>query len=180
MIGLSELIAPCSVIDISRKCVDTEEGRNYLLSVDDVFEFEAVHGELAAGTIVLIRTGWARHWKDGPKAYLGYDEATQGPFHPERASLSFPGISAEAAHLFVARRVAGVGLDTASIDYGRSRDFIVHQILLGAGIYGIENVSSAIVALPPKGSTLFVLPMKITGGSGAPSRIVALIPDERL
>lgn len=49
-------------------------------------------------------------------------------------------------------------------------------MLLGAGIYGIENVNGAIDQLPPSGYTLVVMPMKITGGSGAPARVVATIP----
>ena len=64
----------------------------------------------------------------------------------------------------------------ASIDAGRERTFIAHRILLGAGIYGIENINSNIDELPVKGGTLLVMPMKITGGSGAPARVSALIP----
>ena len=76
----------------------------------------------------------------------------------------------------VSRRVAGVGVDTASIDAGSSKDFIVHKILLSNGIYGIENINTHLGELPPRGSTLFVMPMKIGGGSGAPARVCALIP----
>jgi kynurenine formamidase len=61
----------------------------------------------------------------------------------------------------------------ASLDAGYSRDFIAHQIILGAGIYGIENVNGNIDLLPTTGATLVVMPMKITGGSGAPARVVA-------
>jgi kynurenine formamidase len=30
--------------------------------------------------------------------------------------------------------------------------------------------------IPPKGATIFAIPMKIKGGSGAPLRIFALLP----
>ena len=69
-----------------------------------------------------------------------------------------------------------MGVDTASIDAGASEDFIVHKILLSNGIYGIENINSRLVELPARGTTLFVMPMKIGGGSGAPCRVCALIP----
>jgi kynurenine formamidase len=48
--------------------------------------------------------------------------------------------------------------------------------LLGAGIYGIENVNGNIDQLPATGCTLVVMPMKIAGGSGAPARVTALLP----
>jgi kynurenine formamidase len=51
----------------------------------------------------------------------------------------------------------------------------VHCILLGAGIYGIENLNGNIDQLPASGFTLIVMPMKIGGGSGAPARVVATI-----
>jgi kynurenine formamidase len=54
---------------------------------------------------------------------------------------------------------------------------MTHRIILSAGIYGIENINSGIDALPPAGFTLCVMPMKISGGSGAPARVVAMIPD---
>ena len=43
-------------------------------------------------------------------------------------------------------------------------------------ILGIENINDRLGELPPRGTTLFVMPMKIGGGSGAPCRVCALIP----
>jgi len=48
--------------------------------------------------------------------------------------------------------------------------------LLGAGIYGIENVNHEIELLPPTGASLQVMPLKIKGGSGAPARVLAFLP----
>jgi len=38
-----------------------------------------------------------------------------------------------------------------------------------------ENVT-AVERLPPMGATIFAVPMKIKGGSGAPLRIFAILP----
>ncbi len=73
------------------------------------------------------------------------------------------------------RRVAAIGVDTASIDYGQSRDFIVHQIANGANVPGLENIAN-LDRLPEQGAYVLALPMKIEGGSGGPLRIVALVP----
>jgi len=116
----------------------------------------------------VFRTGWGQYWPDR-KQYLGSDVPG------DTARLHFPGISREAAELLVERGVSGVGIDTASMDYGPSTDFIVHQILNRANIYGLENVAST-ERLPAAGATLIALPMKIENGSGGPVRILALLP----
>ena len=68
-----------------------------------------------------------------------------------------------------------MGIDTASLDYGPSKDFIAHRILNGASIYGLENVAN-LGALPATGTTLIALPMKIAKGTGGPVRIIAILP----
>ncbi|MFL5425378.1 MAG: cyclase family protein [Myxococcales bacterium] len=84
-------------------------------------------------------------------------------------------MSEDGARLLVSRKIAGVGLDTPSIDHGPSKDFIAHRVLMGADIYALENLA-ALDDLPPRGATIYALPMKIGGGSGAPVRVLALLP----
>lgn len=61
-------------------------------------------------------------------------------------------------------------------DPGWCKSFDSHRVLLSAGIYGIENLSPALAQLPPRGATLCVMPLKLSGGTGAPSRVVAFLP----
>lgn len=165
-IPLSRLIGPTVVIDISIGC---EKDPDYRLSVADVVSWEKKHGPIREGVIVLVRTGWGKFWPD-KKRYLGSD--TPG----DTVHLHFPGISREAAEFLVTRRtIIGVGIDTASLDHGPSKDFIAHQIINGANIYGLENVAN-LEKVPATGATLIALPMKIKGGTGGPTRIVALLP----
>lgn len=84
---------------------------------------------------------------------------------------------AKSAARFLAneRGVAAVGLDTPSIDYGQSKDFIAHQVFYSQNIIGFENIAS-MEALPATGAWIIALPMKIRDGSGGPLRIIALIP----
>ncbi len=118
---------------------------------------------------MLVRTGWGEFWGDR-RAYLGDD--TPG----DDRNLHFPGISAEAARLLAReRRVDAVGIDTASIDYGPSTDFMAHQILFEADIPAFENLAN-LERLPESGSTLIALPARIAEGSGAPLRAVAVLP----
>jgi kynurenine formamidase len=142
---------------------------DYLLSAADVAAFEREHGEIAAGTIVLLRTGWSSRWPDR-KAYLGDD--TPG----DASKLHFPSFGADAARLLVEeRRVAALGADVASIDHGPSTDFMVHRIAGAANVPGFENLTN-LDQLPPTGATVIALPMKIDGGSGGPLRAIAIVP----
>ncbi len=164
-IPLEQLIAPAVVIDLT---ASAKADRDYRLTREDVLLFEKQHGRIAAGAIVLVRTGWSRHWPDA-KAYMGDD--TPG----DASKLSFPGFGAEAAKLLVEERRAGVlGIDTASIDYGRSTDFAVHRIAAAGNVPALENLTN-LDHLPPTGATVVALPMKIEGGSGGPLRAVALV-----
>lgn len=167
-IPLRRLIAPGVVIDVSAQAA---EDRNYLLTVADVEAWEAVHGEVPEGSIVLLYTGWGAFWPNAAE-YMGDD--TPG----DASKLSFPSFGPEAAELLVKERGAAVlGVDTASIDGGRSTDFLVHRIANEAEVPGLENVAN-LDLLPPTGAWIFALPMKIEGGSGGPVRIAAVVPAE--
>jgi kynurenine formamidase len=92
------------------------------------------------------------------------------------AKLRFPGLAPAAARwLATERRLKAVGIDTASIDRGRSQLFESHRILFEREIPAFENVAS-LDALPAIGARVVALPMKIRGGSGAPLRIVGWVP----
>ena len=164
-IPLGRLIAPGVVVDVSAQAAADPD---YRASADDVREWEAEHGQIPPGTAVLFRTGWASRWPDA-LAYLGDDEPGSA------ANLHFPGLGEDAMRLLVERDAGLVGIDTASVDYGPSTDFIAHQVGGAAGIPNLENVGD-LSELPPTGFLLIALPMKIEAGTGAPVRIVALIP----
>lgn len=165
-VPVRQLIAPAAVIDVADRAAADPD---YRLTREDVAAWEAAHGRIAAGTIVLLRTGWGERWPDR-KRYLGDD--TPG----ETGNLHFPSYGAAAAALLVVdRRIGALGVDTASIDHGPSRDFPVHRIAADAQVPGLENVAN-LEALPATGAWVLALPMKIAGGSGAPVRIVAALP----
>jgi kynurenine formamidase len=164
-IPLERLVGPAVVIDMTAAAAQNPDA---LLGAADVAAFEAQHGAIAPGTIVLVRTGWADRWPDR-KRYLGDDRPG------DASNLHFPGVGEDAARALVARKIGALGIDTASIDRGPSKDFITHQVLMGADIPAFENVAS-MKDLPTRGATIIALPMKIAGGSGGPLRIVAMLP----
>jgi kynurenine formamidase len=158
-----DLFAAGVVIDITTAA---ESDPDYRLTVSDIATWEKEHGPIPRRAIVLLKTGWNRFW-DSNARYRNQD--VMGKMH-------FPGFSAEAARWLIKERdIRGIGIDTLSIDYGPSKDFIVHHVINGAGRYGLENVA-AVEKLPSRNFFLIVAPIKITNGTGGPTRIFAVLP----
>jgi kynurenine formamidase len=167
-VPLARLIAPAVVVDVREACA---KDAGYAVSIGDLERFEAAHGRIPDGAALLLRTGFGARWPDRAR-YLGTAERGAAAV----AKLRFPGLAPEAARWLVAnRKLAAVGLDTASIDPGTSTRFESHQILFAAEIPAFENLAR-LERLPPTGATLIALPMKIAGGSGGPLRAVAILP----
>jgi len=168
-IPLEHLTGNAIVIDVSENAL---KNRDYLVSVNDFMNWEKQHGKIPDDAIVLLRTGYGKFYPNAEK-YFGTAE------HGDAAipKLHFPGLDPEAAQWLVKNRhIKAIGLDTPSIDYGQSKDFKSHQILLGENIPVFENVAH-LDQLPITGSYVIALPMKIQGGSGGPLRIVAWIAE---
>ncbi len=164
-VPLDRLLGPAVVVDVRARA---DADRDLLIAVSDLEAAERAGGAIPAGAIVLLRTGWDARWPDAAR-YLG----TAAPGDTEH--LHFPGLSEEAARWLVARRVDAVGIDTASIDRGQSRDFLAHRTLAAADVPVFENLAD-LGAVPPRGAIFLGLPMKIAAGSGGPLRAVALLP----
>ena len=167
-VPLQRLIGPAAVVDVAAQALADAD---YQATVADLQRWEEAHGALPAGAIVLLRTGYGRHWPDAER-YLGTAERGAAAV----AKLRFPGLHPDAAQwLATERAINAVGIDTASIDFGQSKLFETHRILAARGIPVFENVAN-LGRLPQRGARIIALPMKIEGGSGAPVRIVGLLP----
>ena len=167
-IPIERLVGQAVVVDVQSGADSSAE---YRVDYAAIARWEQEHGAISPDAIVLFRTGWARRWPDRA-AYLG----TLRTGAEAASDLHFPGIDSAAAQWLVDRKVKAVGIDTPSIDYGQSSSFPTHRVLFAANIPAFENVAN-LHRLPPSGSFVIALPMKIKGGSGGPLRIVALVPE---
>ncbi len=158
-----ELLVPAVVVDVRQQ---VKADQDYRVSVADLQRWEHAHRAWPAGAAVFIFTGWSSRWPSQEK-YMNQD--AQGVLH-------FPGLSVEAAKYLVehAHPVA-IGIDTGSIDYGPSKNFEAHHVTMKAGLYHLENLAN-LDRLPARGAYIIALPMKLRGGSGSPTRVVALMP----
>ena len=146
-------------------CINiTGKAEDYQLSLADVKAFESKNGAIPEGAIVMIATGWDTRWPD-QKKYMN-----------ERAGVKhFPGIHPDAAaYLAKDRKVAGIGIDTPSVDYGPSAKFETHHLSMPLNVFHIENAAN-LTSLPASGFTIVVAPIKLAGGSGGPTRVFALL-----
>lgn len=160
-IPVERLMRPGHCINVTEKAAADED---YQVTHTDITEWEARHGEIREGAIVLIATGWDARW---PAAR--YMNVRDGVKH-------FPGLT-EAAALLLARdrRVAAIGIDTPSVDYGPSTTYEAHRASQPLNVYHVEN-ARGLTALPASGFEVIVAPANVRGGSGAPARVFARLP----
>ena len=160
-IPVERLVRPGVCVNIEAEAAKDED---YRLTVEDILRFEAKAGRIPEGVVVLVATGWDRRWPD------------QVRYMNDRAGVKhFPGLSVEAAALLAReRKVAGIGIDTPSVDYGPSAKFETHHTTMPANVYHIENAAN-LTTLPPRGFTVVVAPIDLAGGSGGPTRLFAIL-----
>ena len=166
-VPLEEWIGPAVKIDVTKKCA---ENRDYLLGQEDISEWENQYGPIPDKAWVIMYTGIDTQYYPDKKKVLGTDKSGVEAI-PE---LSFPGFSVESIEYLTTRRnITGIAIDTPSIDYGKSQNFMVHQRLFAADKVALENIAN-LDKLPAAGAVLYVMPMLIKDGTGSPTRVFAI------
>jgi kynurenine formamidase len=156
------LVVPLAVVNVADKAA---KDADYQLSRSDLATWERRHGRLPDNGCVAMHSGWAQHASDKAQ-YVGRD--SNGVMH-------FPGIAPDAtAWLIKERKVAGLAVDTLSLDHGASKDFKTHLLWLPSGRWGLENVAG-LDRVPAVGATLVVGLAKVKGATGGPARLFALV-----
>jgi kynurenine formamidase len=152
-LSLETLVGPTLILDFSKLPY------NYAVEVSDL---EAQIGPRRPVRVVL-RYDWDQHW--GSMKYY----------------RDHPFLSPQAAHWLVERGVRLVGMDTPMPDdsrqgAGAAEDSPIHKILLGKGVILVEYLTN-LRELRRSEVQLFVLPLKLREGDGAPVRCIAIEED---
>ncbi|MEE4025085.1 cyclase family protein [Gordonia sp. PKS22-38] len=164
-IPVQRLIGKAAVLDLTAKVADNPD---YLLTIADVEEWEGTHGQLDAGTWLLLQTGWES--RGGSEAeFLNADDT----------GSHTPGVASDCAEWLAAQRdITGLGVETVGVDAGLAAGFDpafpVHHYFLGNDKYGLTSLRN-LGRLPATGALLVVTPLPIVGGTGSPSRVLAVI-----
>lgn len=163
LLSAEALVRPAVVLDFRAEAGADADAE---LEPAHIVAWEGLHGRIPSKAVLLLCTGWSSRWGD-PAAYFNMDEA---------GTMHFPGYSPAAVDFLVqVREVMGLGIDTAGIDAGRRADLAANAALLDGPHYHLENLTN-LEHLPPTGAWLVIGALPIAGGSGAPARLLALLP----
>jgi kynurenine formamidase len=161
---VGRFIAPACVIDCSAEAAADPK---FLLEPAHIEAWESVHGQIPAGSWVLMRTDWSK--RTDPAAFL--NAQPDGPHTP--------GPSADSVRFLVGRDVNGWGVESVGTDAGQGfafePAFPAHHLMHGARKLGLASLCN-LDQLPPTGALLITAPLKIEHGSGSPIRALALVP----
>lgn len=148
-------LRPLVVISIVEQ---VHENFNYHLQVSDILRWEARHGQIPEGSVVMVRSDWSKRWPD-----------------PALATLTeFPGVSLEALKfLHLERHILFHGhepLDTDSTPTLEGEYWLMHNGFAQAE--GVANLDK----VPPTGCLLEIGYPKFGGGLGGYARYIAICP----
>lgn len=165
-----ELVASCVLIDVSSQCAANPD---YTLQLSDLATWESTYGRIPNGSLVCMRTGWGLKFTN-KTLYCNHDPTTPHSCYTG-GTMHFPGFSEEVARFLCGEReIVGIGIDTLSLDPGISTDFSVHNVILGADKYQVENMK--LDELPPSGAVLVLAPLRVQGAVESPTRVLGFIP----
>jgi kynurenine formamidase len=163
-VPVSAFVAPAVVLDVvDRVAADA----NFLIEVEHLEAFTSEHGPFPDEGWLLCRTGWSSR------------TTQQDMINNTATGPTSPGMSVECAR-WVAEEspLQGIGVETIGTDAGAAHSFDppfpCHSFLLGNGKYGLAQLQN-LHLLPPTGSVVLAAPLRITGGSGSPVRVLALV-----
>ena len=163
-IAAGRFIAPACVIDVT---TDVAADPDFILTAGHLEAWESRHGEIAAGSWMLMHSGWASRFADAG-AFLNLAE---DGYHS-------PGPDPDAVRHMIKRDACGFGTETVGTDHGNAGmfdpQFPAHNLMHGANKFGLSSLNN-LDQLPACGAVLVAPPLKIADGSGSPLRVLALV-----
>ena len=163
--GVNDGAFPLCVVDVSDK---VKADPTYVVTPEDIKEYEKQYGDIPDGAFVAIRTDWSKNWPDMDKL-SGI---------AEDGSENFPGWSLEALkYIYEVRNAAANGheaLDTdASREAAKAGDLACERYVLQQGKLQVE-VMCNLDQLPAAGAVAFVAWPNFEGATGLPVRMWAI------
>jgi kynurenine formamidase len=150
-------VRPLVVIDIHEK-VKKDEG--YHCTVEDIKAWEANHGKIPEGSVVMVRSDWHKRWAD-------VNRYNKKPF---------PGVSLDALKfLHLERKILFHGhepLDTDTTPNLEGEYWLLHNHFCQAE--GVTNLDK----VPEAGALITIGFAKPEGGSGGYARYIAICPPD--
>lgn len=165
-IELKEFILPLIVIN---KEEQVQKNPDFILSAQDVLDWESLNGKIPQGSFVAFASGWSKKW--GKEDFNNKD--SKGVAHT-------PGWSIEALDLVLNKRGAtAIGHETfdtdASADIAKNGFLESEKFVLAQDKFQVELLNK-LTLLPPKGGIIVIGVPKFEGLPGFPVRAFAIVP----
>jgi kynurenine formamidase len=159
-----QMFLPLVVLDVHKKVARNPD---YVLSMNDVREWERANGPVPEGAFVAMRTDWSKRW---PSQSAMENKDRRGVAH-------YPGWSLPVLkYLYEVRHITAGGHETTDTDPGLATthdDYSLESWILHHGHYQIELLDN-LDRVPQAGGLVMVTFAKPRGGSGFPARVVAI------
>lgn len=165
-IDQKDLFLPLYVIDRSQAVA---ENPNYILTKEDILDFEAQYGQIQAGSFVAFRSDWSKRWPDQDAMRNLDDKGVQ----------QSPGWSREALEFLIKeRQIKAVGHETFDTDAGipaAEHGLVNEYYLLEQDIYQVEVLNN-LDQVPAVGALISVTFPHWDKATGSPVRATAILP----
>ena len=148
-ISLKRLIINAILIKIRKR-------RDQAITKTDIQKFEKKHGKIPNESTIVFWTGWQKMIKND--SYF----------------VNNPGLSVTAAKYLISKKTNLVGIDSPSIDLGKEKRFLIHNLFAKNDVLIVENLAN-LDKIKSWKFQLAVLPMKLENATGAPVRAVGII-----
>lgn len=142
----THLDCPMHLLDCPERMADfpleSFSGKGCLIDArgEGTIDYRAEYDEIRSGDIVLILTGM------------------DCAYGSERYYSGHPAVTGKLADFFISRKIKMLGIDMPSPDFP---PFPVHKLLLGNGIFILENLTGLEQLLGLKNFEVFAVPLKI-------------------
>jgi kynurenine formamidase len=161
-----EFLLRLVVLDVHAKVAKDPD---YVVTLEDVKDWEAKHGAIPPGAFVALRTDWSKRW---PSEVAMQNLDSRGVAH-------YPGWSMQVLqYLYAQRRITASGHETTDTDPGvavSKDDYTLERYVLGTNHFQIELLAN-LDRVPEAGALVLVSFPKPRDGTGFPARVVALAP----
>ena len=152
-----------------QKFTEVAANPNFILSKQDILDFEAEHGKITEGAFVAFRSDWSKRWPD-QDAMRNLDE---------NGVQQSPGWSREALEFLIhERHVKAVGHETFDTDAGipaAEHGLVNEYYLLEQNIYQVE-VLNQLDQVPAVGALISIAFPHWDKATGSPVRAVVILP----
>lgn len=168
-ISLGRLRGPAVVVDVRGLNDGAENGVSPRITPELLEAWEADHGALQAGEVVIARTGWDAYWTSGDEGLKFCWRPVVLKDHP-----GWPAPSAEAIDYLYDRGIRLFCTDAPSIGAVEEQESM-HLAGLTRGMLYVECLAH-LDRVPARGAYFVFMPLKLAGSSGGNGRAAALVP----